>query len=576
MPGFTLIYNHDGIDDALAKRAARLVNSSFKVQYISKNENLIILFKDGINYPYEILENKKYIALVEGRIYGLNPVSDKDFLDNIEKIYSDSKNEIDFNLEVSLKYFHSLDGEFVIYIVDKKSEFVLVINDYLGRLPLYVYNQKRFVLSRDLALMDKLTTGLVFNDLAVYQYMRLGFPLGNRTLFHDIKRLAPASCIQVKYKKITIYSGQINLSEIENTFSGKHKAAESLFTEFKESLKRRIAIGDKAVLSLSGGLDSRLILGLAEKEKIQLETSSFEYDDQLIYNDIKVVWQFSELYGRTPAILKLNEWSPGFFDELTLSKVGMNYLGMSFILHFLRKLSLEYQLMITGDGGDKTLPYLFPLHQVRHFEKLILSQNQFSKAKINSAYFSFDIKAFEEETIQYLLDIPENRNELKYKHFLLFERGRNWLFEGEDRNRSYIWSTSPFYSPQFFRLAHSIPEKEKAKFKLFRDFTQLVDARLNEIPNANWGFALNNIKNLNRLVFKQKIKQRFYFRNKMKTIESERKSLMEEMVANFLQRGYGGQVSIVTNKDVLQSLDENMLYHMLSLLKASEFLWKPF
>jgi len=232
--------------------------------------------------------------------------------------------------------------------------------------------------------------------------------------------------------------------------------------------------------------------------------------------------------------------------------------------------------MITGDGGDKTLPYLFPLHSAKHFEKLLIRNNQFSKAKVNESYFSFNIKTFEEEIMQYLQDIPEKRNELKYKHFLLFERGQNWLYEGEDRNRSYIWSTTPFYSPQFFKLAHSIPEKEKEKFKLFREFTRLIDPRLNEISNANWGFPLSDEKKVNSLVFRQRLKERLHYFKKSAVTESERKTLLEDLIGNLLQRGYGGQVSIITDKYVLQSLNENMLFHMLSLLKVSEFLWKPF
>jgi asparagine synthase (glutamine-hydrolysing) len=576
MPGFTLIYKQNGIDDALAKRAARLVNSNFKVQYISKQEKLIILFKDGNNYPYEVIETGKYIVLVEGKIYGINPATDKYFIENVDTLFTESSNIFAKKLKVSLDFFHSLDGEFVIYIVDKRGEHVLVINDYLGRLPLYFFNQKRFVLSRDLALMDKLTTGLVFNESAVYQYMRLGFPLGNQTLFYDTERLAPSSFIRISNENILIQPGKINLSELENSFPVNEEPVENLYEIFKNSLKKRLETNDKVVLSLSGGLDSRAILGQAEKEKFHFELASFEYDNPIIQNDIQVVKQFSKLYQRTPSIQKINEWSPEFFDEMTLLKTGMNYLGMSFILHFLRKLAINYQMMITGDGGDKTLPYLFPLHHDKHFEKLLIKQNQFSKSKIIESFFAFKIKPFEDEIMQYLKDIPEKRNEMKYKHFLLFERGRNWLFEGEDRNRNYLWSTTPFYSPQFFKMAHSIPEKEKEKYKLFRDFTKLIDHHLNEIPNANWGFSLNEKKKMNRMIFKQKIKERLHFEKKTNPVESERKSELEDIIANLLQRGYGGQVSMITNKSVLQSLDENMLLHMLSLLKVSEFLWKPF
>lgn len=571
MPGFSFIYQHDGLDPAVPERTERLVQSSFKVQYITKKDHLIILFKDGINYPYQIIEKENYIILIEGKIYGINVAEEKLFLEHIDRLFADKKNG-----SPDIAYFHDLDGEFVIYVISRINDKILIINDYLGRLPLYLSNHKKFVICRDLFLMDKLTSGLVFEETAVYQYMRLGFPLGKRTLFYDIERLKPASLVKIEEGNVSIQSEEISLNKLENSFIGSKNYAENLYEQFRVSLKNRMLTTEKKVLSLSGGLDSRAILGLIEKEKYPVDIATFEYENPIIRNDVMVVRQFAKLYGRTPEILTINEWSPEFFDELTVAKSGMNYLGMSFILHFLRKISIDYPFMLTGDGGDKTLPYLFPAGNVKHLSKLILRNHQLSPVKTGKLFFLLKIHQFEDEIIDYLENIPEKSVNLQYKHFLLFERGRNWLFEGEDRNRSYTWSTSPFYSPQFFNMAHSVPEIEKYRYKLFRNFIQLIDPRLNEIDNANWGFPLSDQKKMNRVLLKQKIKFKFKSSTNQPRSENERHVMLENLIIELIHKGYGGQLLVHTERDHLELINETMLFHLLSLLKESELLWKSY
>jgi len=71
---------------------------------------------------------------------------------------------------------------------------------------------------------------------------------------------------------------------------------------------------------------------------------------------------------------------------------------------------------------------------------------------------------------------PETDPASKYVHFLVYERGANFLFEGEDRNR-FFWSTTPFYSIDFFRYAMNCPPEQKTRYNLYRSFlTELAPA----------------------------------------------------------------------------------------------------
>lgn len=569
MPGFTLIYQQNGLSDSVKSRAERLVDATFKIEFISRTNKFMLLFRDGNHYPYEIIETDQYIAIVEGKIYDFPDTIDINFRSHLQLIFN-SENPYE-----ELEYFHELDGEFIIYLLDKKGDRYLVINDFLGRLPVYVYRGNQFILSRDIYVLDKITTGITFEEQSIYEFLRLGYSLGNHTLYQDIKRFPSSSLLLIQGKSIDIESAPINLSELEGSYTSP-KPEEALYEIFKDALKRRIEHEKSVVLSLSGGLDSRVLMGEIVKEKYAVDYATFYYENAIIENDNEVVRQLAKHYEKSPQYFNLKEWVPELFDELTLVKGGMNYLGMSFILDFLKKVDVSHSLMLTGDGGDKTLPYLYPLVKPRNkkLSEVILKSNRIASANNIDDYVIFEVADREKELKRYLNSIEGKSANMKYKHFLIFERAFNWLFEGEDRNRNYIWSTTPFYNPEFFRLVHSIPEKEKKNFSLFRKFTDLVDPKLNNIANANWGFPLGDAKKLNRMLWRQKLKSRIPFRLKRFEQQTDMQIELGSYVSELLHKGFGGQMLINADRYELSVANSETLFNLLTLLKVSEMTWK--
>ena len=569
MPGFTLIYQQNGLTESIKNRANRLVEASFKVDYISKSDQLIILFKDGNHYPYEIVKTRQYIIIVEGKIYDIDHVNNKEFLEHIDKLY------LSANPENDLSYFHQLDGEFNIFILDKKGQNHFFINDFLGRLPAYVYQGQQFILSRDIFVLDKITTGLMFDEQSVYQFLRMGYPLGDRTLFNDIKRFPAAGILTINESNINIKSSPPDLSAMEASDSSKNPEGE-LYELFKEALKNRLEKEKKVVLSLSGGLDSRLIMGEIINTKYPVDYASFEYENAIIKNDIAVVKQLAKLYDRSPQYYTLKEWAPELIDEMATLKGGMNYVGMSFILDFLKQLGAMYGMMLTGDGGDKTLPGLFPNTRMsnKNIANAIIKLNSLNTSRFLDEFVISECDTYEAELRSYLNNIPGKNAKLKYKHFLVYERALNWLFEGEDRNRNYIWSTSPFYSPAFFNLVHRIPEDKKRNFELFRKFIDLVDPKLNTINNANWGIPLGDQRKVDQMLWRQKIKNRIPFKLRAKVQKSDMQEQLVWYVSEMLHKGYGGQVLINADQSDLKYASSDTLFHLLTILKVSEMTWK--
>ena len=451
----------------------------------------------------------------------------------------------------------------------------MMLNDYLGRLPQYYKHSRQLIISRDLFIMDKITTGLLFDETSIYQFMRLGFPLNNRTLFHDIDRIPYSVFVEVVKEDFTMTHNAIDLEEMEGSYTGED-AAGDLYALFRQAVDDRMSVSDKKVVSLSGGLDSRLIMGEIERSGKKADYTTFSYDNPVIKRDVEIVRQLGRAFNRSAQVTELKEWTPESFDELTYAKGGMNYLGMAFLIRFLAFTGHNYDLMITGDGGDKTLPYMYPAGKLtqKNFARYMLRQHAISPKKTLDSFLTTDIAEQEKRIAGIFNNMPGHTLKAKYKYFLFFERARHWLFEGEDRNRSYVWSTTPFYQPQFFNLAHSVAESEKRDYRFFREFMQQVSDKLVSIPNANWGFPLSDSKGVEKMLARQKLKQRLPFIGGPSNAQAPFHGEMASIVAALMLKGYGGQVAVYADRHDLNAASSETLFHLITLLKVSEMSWR--
>jgi asparagine synthase (glutamine-hydrolysing) len=165
--------------------------------------------------------------------------------------------------------------------------------------------------------------------------------------------------------------------------------------------------------------------------------------------------------------------------------------------------------MITGDGGDKTLDDLRPsihLFSQQHLiNQLIAKHSAFSINHV-SHLLQLSPSVVYESIVECLKSYQSRSLEEQYIQFMIQERAMHWLFEGEDRNRSFIWTTTPYYNPHFFDLAFQIPMKEKAQGKFFLNLLPFFPGQLHTLKNPNWMAAPTEKYKVSVLFFRQKIK----------------------------------------------------------------------
>jgi asparagine synthase (glutamine-hydrolysing) len=470
---------------------------------LERNAELELYISTYKNYPFRTFAVGDLIVLFEGYIYDLPP-------NLFEEQIAEILQKDDF-LDLLARWISERDGEFMVLIFDFRRIRIHVFNDLFGRLPLYYHSEnEQFLISREISVVLD-TVQPKSDPLSLASHLLLGFAIGNRTVHEGVHTLPGHSMIRIdmKHKSFAVktYSDPSELLKKKDpTIS-----PEQLKDELSSALKRRIEVCGPSGLALSGGLDSRIIAGMLEEAGIKIP--SFTYTRSKDSNDIDVrsARQVAERFnlGALHEIVDLSEVEQKQIDDLLRIKCGQNFLAMAYILPFLDLFRQRELCQITGDGGDKTLERIYPLRKLSS-EKELLNYVLKKHAQMPLAKVA-EQTGIEASVIMKHLSTVLNANKTltfqeRYAAFILKERGMNWLFEGEDRNRYYSWSTTPYYSPSFVKLSLAVPVIEKQHGRLFTSILSLLPGQTQNIINPNWGLAPNDTAAIKKLFQRQKLK----------------------------------------------------------------------
>ena len=171
---------------------------------------------------------------------------------------------------------------------------------------------------------------------------------------------------------------------------------------------------------------------------------------------------------------------------------------MTFILAFMDVIVARWgrtATYVTGDGGDKIFPGALPRRPVVNLDalvKYVIEEHAILPLQIVEQIFHLDAGLLVAELRDLLLSYPERDWGHKSVHYTIYERGHNWLFEGEDRARFFLWQTTPFYSFPLFQHAMQVPDALKSNNRLYCAFQKKLHPEVAAIPDATYGVAPNS------------------------------------------------------------------------------------
>jgi asparagine synthase (glutamine-hydrolysing) len=269
---------------------------------------------------------------------------------------------------------------------------------------------------------------------------------------------------------------------------------------FSESCVSRTAPGLANVVSLSGGLDSRAVAACYQRQSLPACAATFIDHAESFAADARIAEQVAKLLDMEWRLFRLA--APRRRDVLKLLRLknGMNSLGMSFLVPYLDEVRRAYgpkMIFVTGDSGDKALRDLTPAAKVQDLNSTVdYLIAQYAKFPLETVAALTGVKASEiiGEIRDQLSAYPEADWRQRYVHFVICERALRWQSEGEDRNRCYFWSATPFSGARVFNYAMGCPDEQKARFGLYREFLQALSPAAAAVEYAGMGGSVASDK----------------------------------------------------------------------------------
>jgi len=211
------------------------------------------------------------------------------------------------------RFFERLNGLFSGLLIDKRQSKAFLFNDRYGVERIYWHETEDaiFFASEAKALLRVLPELREFDEEGVTQFLTFGCTLEGRTLFRDIHLLPGGSvwcfengkCHKRKYFSPESWESQPTLTA---------EAFHSRFQEtFKRVLPRYLESNSKIGISLTAGLDSRMIMACLPQAEVKpiCYTFSGEKRDTL---DVRLAARVAEVCGLDHQILRLG---PDFFSD---------------------------------------------------------------------------------------------------------------------------------------------------------------------------------------------------------------------------------------------------------------------
>jgi len=520
MPGLSFICDfkedlRNREDDILRSLDSLIHFVHYKKNILLKGKTFFLGCTIYDEYPITSFENEEYLIILEGKIYNKEHNFLKKDLINLSEIIFDEKSYL--RKERIIEWLLNTDGDFILFALHKKSKNAAILNDILGRLPLYYYkNNGKILVSREVRFISNYIDDAKFDRMAIAQYLLFGYSLGKRTLLDGIYRLEPATLIRININNLEIEMDNLYYFNFDNreynSLNVERNAAE-LVSLFSEGCKNRYDFNNNNIVSMSGGLDSRSVAACLYKNNLPfLGVSRMRYNDKKEIRDVEVAKKLANALNIDFNIITIDSVKGNNFLKLLKLKNGLNYLGMSFILPYLEKIKEIYGSKLTfftGVGGSVVKPLISFKKKFKKLDELvnfIISENHIFSLDQVSALIRIQKHEIINELKLLLLSYPEKNCDQKYVHFLNYELDFKWCNEGDDRNRYYFWNVTPFSSINFFNYAMNCPEEQKTNYKLYRNFLLKLLPEISNIDYAHYMLPITSKKLLLKLLTKSILK----------------------------------------------------------------------
>jgi len=316
----------------------------------------IIDLSTEANQPFTLSAQPNLTMVYNGEVYNY-----KELGNGLQNLITNSDTEVilqGYN-ENGISFFKSLRGIYAFAIADyRKSSRVILYRDPSGIKPLYYYLKNgQFIFASEIkAIVPLVKDPLEIHDAVIKAYLSVGYCPEPYTVYQDIKAVVPGTLLELDLNSFTLSSQTLNGYDFKehSQYYNEVDIRNSVSGLLKQSVKRNVVSDVPLLFSLSGGIDSSLIVAFSKDNGYQPETLTVSFNDK-DYNESEVAQIFADRLN-----VKANFTTCDTTGSLDLLKklllhFDQPYADSSFIpFYFLsREAARHGKVLVGGDGGDE-------------------------------------------------------------------------------------------------------------------------------------------------------------------------------------------------------------------------------
>jgi asparagine synthase (glutamine-hydrolysing) len=255
------------------------------------------------------------------------------------------------------------DGMFGLAVWDSRNERILLARDQIGEKPLYyAITDAQIVFASEIkGIFAEGSVTPRINPDGLRQLLRFRAVYGNHTVYGGINQLLPGMCLEFSSKGTQLRRYYNLVDEVNKTrkaISGlsKQNVVELGCELFRKSIKERLCADVPLGAFLSGGLDSSLIVAIANTHltDTQFKTFSVGFDDD-IHTELPYAARVSEFVGTEHEQVRVG---PNDFmrrlEELSICRDGPVSEPADVAIACMSRLARQsVKVVLTGEGADE-------------------------------------------------------------------------------------------------------------------------------------------------------------------------------------------------------------------------------
>lgn len=230
--------------------------------------------------------------------------------------------------------------------VEKSNPILELCSDKLGIRPVYYWFDGRLVVfSTTLKVLENLSIiSKKADELALTETIAFGIPLGEKTKYESIKLLRESEIVRFTNKGVK-YLTYWRWDKINQQTIAYNAAKEEAYRLFKEAVALRLNGRDSALAYLSGGMDSRAILGVLHELGVKVNAFNLSREGT---QDQVFAKQFAEKIGCVFHWMQ-TDWNFSLHPRIYLAR------SVKKILQDEQILPSAQPAIWSGDGGSVSL-----------------------------------------------------------------------------------------------------------------------------------------------------------------------------------------------------------------------------